>query len=270
VVIQSKAKEPMISGSNSEHWIQLKNNAASKNRVYGYMATGAWTSGIEEARKNLEETPGDPALTTALAASYAGLGNYEMAGYYASLALKSNSTNSDAMNLIGLRIMTRLGNRRIDYEEAMAWYRRAAEIDGTHIAALLNMGNLQLELGDAAGARNSFSSASSRCQECFAAQYGIGLASARSGSWQQAASIFQSIINKDKTRAEAQYQLAIVYKNGLSNAQKAIQLLQDIVSDSDGRFRHAGSVKRVANITLRRLKANDRTAPMPVEALEPR
>jgi tetratricopeptide (TPR) repeat protein len=270
VVIQSKSKSPMISGSNMEHWIQLKNSQGSKNRIYGYMATGEWATSIEEAKRALESAPGDNGLIVALAAAYAGQANYEMAGYYAGVVLKTDAGNSDAMNLVGLRIMTGSGNRRADFDDAMNWYRKAAESDGTHIAALLNLGNLQLDLGDASGALESFTMASNRCGQCFASEFGIGLSSSRKGAWAQSVKAFENILARDRSKAEAQYQLALVYKNGLANSTRAVQLLQDIVSDADGRFKHASSIKRVANISLRRIRANDRTAPMPEEALEPR
>ena len=269
IVMQTGAKEPMISGSDINQWIQLRDSDNSRSRLYGMLATGNWAAATEEARKELEKTPGDNVLMIALASSFAGQRNYDMAAYYASHVLKSSPSNADAMNYIGLRVMTQSGNRRADYDDAIAWFLKASDNDGTHIAALLNMGHLQLNLGDASNALESFSLASNRCGQCFASQYGFGIAAGRTGAWSQAKTAFESILSRDKSRAEAQYELALVFKNGLNDPKRCVDLLQDIVSDPDGRFKHAGKVKTVANITLRRIKASDRTAPPPEETVVP-
>jgi tetratricopeptide (TPR) repeat protein len=193
-----------------------------------------------------------------------------MAGYYAKLALKTDPASGDAMNLVGLRVMLSAGNRRNDFDDALAWFRKATDSDGTNVAAPLNMGYLQLDLGDAPSAVESFALAGNRCGNCYSARYGYGISSARMGSWAQARSAFEGILARENFRADAQYQLALVYKSGLSDPNKAITLLQELVSDPVGRFKDAGNVKRVANITLRRMKASDRSAPTREDTIMPR
>ena len=270
VVIQSGGRSPIISTSDAKRWIQLsESEGSSAGKLYGLIATGEWQSAIQEARRNLEINPGDENFMTILGAAFASGRNYEMAGYYGSLVLNTNSQNSDAMNLVGLRIMMASENRRGDFDDAIAWFRKAADSDSTHVAGLLNMGYLQLDLGDARGAGESFALASNRCNRCFDSQYGYGVASSRSMSWANAKNAFEGVLSNNPSRAEAQYQLALVYKNGLNNQNEAIKLLQEIVSDADGRFKNASEVKRVANITLRRLKAGDRSGPIPEEGTMP-
>ncbi len=270
IMTQVGSSVPVISSSDEKHWIQLKNSKdSSRNKLYGMLATGDWQPAVEEARLQLEKRPGDPAMIVALAAAYASGRNYEMAGYYGKLALKTDQSNADAMNLVGLRVMMSAGNRRNDFDDALAWFRKATDNDGTNVAAPLNMGYLQLDLGDASSAVESFGLAANRCGSCYSARYGYGIASARMGSWTQAKSAFEGILSRETYRADAQYQLALVYKSGLNDANKAISLLQDIVSDPAGRFKESGNVKRVANITLRRMKASDRSAPTPEDTIIP-
>ena len=270
IMIQSGAKSPTISGSSEQHWIQLgRSDQSSRDKLYGLLATGEWQQAIDEARRQIELTPGDPHLTTALAAAYASGHNYEMAGYYSNHVLKTDQGNADAMNLVGLRVMMGAGNQRGDFDDALNWFRKATDNDSTHVAAALNMGYLYLDLGDAPSAIDAFSLASNRCGRCYSSQYGFGVASARNGAWPQAKEAFEGILAGENQRAEAQYQLALVYKNGLRDQERAIKLLQNIVSDPDGRFKAAGAVKRVANISLRRMKATDRSAPIPEETIEP-
>jgi tetratricopeptide (TPR) repeat protein len=271
IMTQVGSTVPVISSSDEKHWIELKRSSeSSRDKLYGMLATGDWQPAVEEARLQLEKRPGDPAMIVALAAAYASGRNYEMAGYYGKLALKNDPSNSDAMNLVGLRVMMSAGNRRNDFDDALAWFRKATDNDGTNVAAPLNMGYLLLDLGDAPSAVESFGLAGNRCGNCYSARYGYGIASARMGSWTQAKSAFEGILSKENYRADAQYQLALVYKMGLGDANKAISLLQNIVSDADGRFKGAGNVKRVANITLRRMKASDRTGPSPEDTTMPR
>ena len=270
IMTQVGGTKPVISGSDEAHWIQLKSSSnSSRDKLYGMLATGDWQPAVEEARLQLEKRPNDPAMIVALAAAYTSGRNYEMGGYYGKLALKTDPSNADAMNLVGLRVMMSAGNRRNDFDDALAWFRKAADNDGTNVAAPLNMGYLQLDLGDAPSAIESFSLASNRCGKCYPARYGFGIASARTASWAQAKAAFEDILSRENYHADAQYQLALVYKSGLGDTSKAIDLLQDIVSDPDGRFKDGGNVKRVANITLRRMKASDRTAPTPEDTTMP-
>ncbi len=271
IMIQSGGKSPLISKSGANFWIQQKDaDGMSTGKLSGMLASGDWQSAVTEARRLLEQKPGDDGLMTVLGAAYAVGRNHEMASYYGGLVLKSEPANSDAMNLVGLRLMMASANRRSDYDDAMTWFRKAMDSDGAHIAAGLNMGYLQLELGDSASAVETFSNISGRCQRCFDAQYGYGVASARTSAWTTAKNAFESILAADPSRAEAVYQLALVHKNGLNNEARATQLLQELVNDADGRFKGAGDVKRVANVALRRLKASDRTGTEPLETIMPR
>lgn len=136
IMTQVGSSVPVISSSDEKHWIQLKNSKdSSRNKLYGMLATGDWQPAVEEARLQLEKRPGDPAMIVALAAAYASGRNYEMAGYYGKLALKTDQSNADAMNLVGLRVMMSAGNRRNDFDDALAWFRKATDNDGTNVAA---------------------------------------------------------------------------------------------------------------------------------------
>jgi len=271
VIAKAGATHPIISPVDTKTWIEMSESKESgREKLNGLLATGKWQEAAEEARRGLEKQPGDQASMSALTAAYALGKNFEMAGYFATSVLKSEPSNADALNILGLRTMMRTGNRRTDYEDAIAFFKKAAENDGTHVASLFNMGSLQLDLGDAQSAMESFSMARGRCGQCFEADYGFGLAAMRAEQWPQAKSAFEDILARQNNRAAAQYQLAMVMNRGFNDNAKAISLLQNLVSDPDGRFKDSGNIKRAANITLRRWRASDRTAPIPEEANEPR
>jgi tetratricopeptide (TPR) repeat protein len=270
VISKPGATTPIISSVDNATWIQLRDSKeAGKDRLNGLLATGAWQEATEEARRELEKSPGDVGALTALSAAYALGRNYEMAAYYGGVVLKTSPTNADAMNLVGLRLMMAATNRRTDFDEAIVMFKKALETDGTHVAAALNAGYLQLDLGDAPSAMESFTTAVRRCDNCFDAEYGLGLAAMRAGSWDQAKKTFEQALSRDKSRAAAQYQLAIVMHRGLNDPPKALSILQELVSDPDGRFKSGSAVKRAANITLRRWRASDRSGPIPEDITQP-
>lgn len=270
VIMQAGARSPMLSATDQASWLQLSETKEhGRDRLNGLLATGNWQQAAEEARRELEKKPGDNGTITALAAAYALGRNYEMAGYYASVVTKAQPMNSDALNILGLRFMMAAGGRRSDFEQAIALFKQAIENDGTQVAAALNLGYLLLDLGDASTASESFTTAKQRCGGCFEAEYGYGLAAMRSGQWSVAKAAFEGSLQKDPSRAASQYQLGLVYHRGLNDSVTAIKLLQDVVSDPDGRFKNAAAIKRAANITLRRWRATDRTAPEPEEAIQP-
>jgi hypothetical protein len=116
-----------------------------------------------------------------------------------------------------------------------------------------------MELGSSAAAVEPFRTASTRCGGCDRALMGLGIASSRAGRGDDALAAFEEVLSRDPKNAEAKSQLAMVHKNNLKNNSKAESILQELVSDADGRFKNGLPAKRQANIVLRRLKASDRS-----------
>ena len=260
VILQPFAKTPVLSDKSQAYWINVRSTPGSElAKMQGLLATGEWQTATDTARAYLVKHPGNPEAMMGLACGYALGRRYELAGYYANQVLKMQPQNSDAMNIIGLRVMMATGNRRADYQDAISWFQKSNDADPTQIAASLNMGHLMLELGDSNGSMSAFKIANERCDECERALLGHGIAASRAGQGEVAKASFERALEKDQTCAEAKYHLAMTYRNNFNDRRKAASLLQDIVSDADGRFANEGPAKRQANIALRRLKANDRT-----------
>lgn len=260
VILQPFAKAPLLSDKPASYWINVRSTPTSElSKMQGLLATGEWQTATETARAYLIKHPGNPEAMMGLAAGYALGRRYEMAGYYANQVLKMQPQNSDAMNIIGLRVMMATGNRRADYQDAIGWFQKSTEADGTQIAASLNMGHLMLELGDSQSAVGAFQTAKDRCDECERSMIGLGVAASRSGQAEVAKEALERAIDRNPSSAEAKYHLAMNYRNNFKDRKKAINILQQIVSDADGRFANEGAAKRQANIALRRLKATDRS-----------
>ncbi|MCX6119404.1 MAG: tetratricopeptide repeat protein [Proteobacteria bacterium] len=260
IVMQAMSKDPILSDQSKSHWISLKNsNGESLDRMRGQLATGDWERAIESAKNFLKKHPNHPEALMGIAAANAIGRKFEMASYYAMLVLKIQPGNADAMNIMGLRIMMSTGNRRADYQDALTWFQRSLDSDSTQIAAGLNMGHLQLDLGASAEAIAPFRTASERCKTCRGALMGLAIASSRSGRGDDALVALKDVLNQDSSNAEARFQMAIVYKNNFQDIAKSQAILQEIVSDADGRYKNGMQTKRQANVVLRKLKSTDRT-----------
>lgn len=260
IVMQPSMKRPLISAQDLNYWVHLKTKGPhALARMRGQLATGDWEAAIQSGKAYLITSPDHPEAMMGLASAYAIGRRYEMAAYYANQVLKIQPTNSDALNILGLRLMMATGNRRADYQDAVNLFQRSMETDGTQIAAGLNLGHLQLELGLTSDAAGTFATTARRCGDCTSSLMGEGIASARSGKGEEAKSAFEKILGRDPNHAEAKYQLAMNYRNNLKDDRKATKFLQDIVSDAEGQYRDDLPVKRQANIALRRIKASDRS-----------
>lgn len=266
IVMQPSDKTPLISNRDNSYWVGLKSKGKDElSRQRGQLATGEWDSAINSGKSYLIKHPDHPEAMMGIASAYALSKRYEMAGYYAAQVLKIQPSNSDAMNIIGLRIMMSTGNRRADYQDAISWFQRAMDSDGTQIAAGLNLGHLQLELGLTGTAAETFAATARRCGDCNSSLMGEGISAARSGKGRAAQEAFEKILSRDAYHAEAKYQLAMNFRNNLNDYDTAAKLLQEIVSDADGRYKDDLPVKRQANIALRIIKANDRTGGLKVK-----
>jgi tetratricopeptide (TPR) repeat protein len=260
VVMQPSATSPLISKNDKSHWIALKTKGKSQlSRMRGQLATGDWQGAIASAKSHLMTNPDHIESIMGLANAHALGKQYEMAGYYASQVLKLQPSNSDAMNIVGLRIMMATGNRRADFQDAIQWFQKSIDANGTQVAAGFNLGHLQLELGLSESAAETFALATRRCGECDTGLMGLGISAARSRKSEQATAAFEKLLQKKPFHAEAKYQLAMNYRNNLNDNKRAATLLQEIVSDAEGKYRNQLTIKRQANIALRRIRATDRT-----------
>ncbi|MCX6123939.1 MAG: tetratricopeptide repeat protein [Proteobacteria bacterium] len=260
IVIQPMAKTPIISAQDPSHWINLRSKGKDDlARMRGQLATGDWQAAVTSGKSFMITHPDHPEAMMGIAGAYAIGKRYEMAGYYAHQVLKIQPSNSDAMNILGLRVMMATGNRRADYQHAISWFQKSLEADGTQIAAGLNLGHLQLELAVTGAAVEAFATTSPRCGDCDSGLMGLGISSARAKRGEDAKSAFEKILARNSYHAEAKYQLALNYRNNLGDSSRAAKLLQDIVSDAEGHYRDDIVVKRQANIALRRIRATDRS-----------
>ncbi len=233
IVQQPKSRTPVVSKFNRDYWIDIRSGAKSSiMRMHASLATGDAKSAEDLARTYLEKNPGDADGLTILAASLVLQRKYSMANYYAEQINKNVPGHPVAENIRGLAIMMKPGNRIKQFRIAKEHFAGAFEGSGEQIAPGLNLGHLQLEMGNAAAASETFAEVSNRCDQCIPAQMGSGIAAARSGKSSEAVSAFESVLEKKPNNASALYHLALVYKNSYNNTIKAQSLLAQLLNKS--------------------------------------
>lgn len=260
VIVQPHLKVPVYSTKSLSHWISLKSSGNSElDKMRGHLAVGDWERSIQIGKAFLMKNPNHPESMMGLAVAYSIGRRYPMGAYFAQQVLRLQPTNSDAMNVMGLKVMLASGNRRADFQDAITWFQKSIDSDATQIAAALNLGQLQLEIGRSQDAMEPFRVAAKRCSSCNRAWIGLGMAASRSGQKEEAKEAFEEALSNDSGDAEARYHLAMNYRNNFNDSGKAAKILQEIVSDPDGRYKGDIEAKRQANTALRLIQARDRS-----------
>lgn len=231
VVTQAGHKEPVVSAHDRNYWVDLRGKTAAMPKMNGALATGEAQAAIDLARDYLAKRPGDADGMTMMASALVMNRNYDLAAYYADLVIKARPNDPAALNIKGLAAMLTPRARVADFRRAQALFQASFDGDNRQVAAGLNLGALELELGNAAGAEQTFGQASKRCEECNVAMLGYGVASARAGHFAQAKGAFESVLKKNPSHSEALYQLALVQKNGYNNSKQAEKYLRQLLAD---------------------------------------
>jgi tetratricopeptide (TPR) repeat protein len=252
VVTQSGKANPVVSGHDRRYWLDLRQAKATLPKMSGALATGEAAAALELARSFLEKNPGNPDALTLMATALAMSKNYDLAAYYAALVEKARPGDVVALNIRGMAAMLQPKARIADFKKAEALFAQAFNGDQSQIAAGLNLGSLQLEVGNAAAAAATFGEVAKRCHQCTVGLMGYGIASARSKKFDQAKGAFEAVLKKNPIHAGALYQLALVHKNGYNNGKQAEKYLEKILVDA--RIKDPAAKER-AQTVLRSVKA---------------
>jgi tetratricopeptide (TPR) repeat protein len=111
--------------------------------------------------------------------------------------------------------------QRKRFDDAVTEEHKALDLKGgTYPAALVGLGDITLQRGDAPGAIQQYDAALQQDNSLTAAYLGIGRANAAQGFWSVAVGQFQSAVNRDPTSAEAHLWLgeALIRQNDTSAA----------------------------------------------------
>lgn len=110
--------------------------------------------------------------------------------------------------------------------EAANAYRRALELDDSHVEAHLNLGRLVHETGDALAAAEHYRLALRAAPESAIAAFNLGVALEDLGEEETAIELYSRAIRHEPRHAEAHYNLARLYERA-GRADQALQHLSD-------------------------------------------
>ncbi len=250
-VVQGQSQAYAYSTEERNYWLKSRASKTAKTQALGALATGEAESAVELARAALQKNPADISALSILASSLTVLKEYELAFYYADELEKVYPESALAANIKGLATMLKLKPRASDFALAKQYFRTAMERDSREIAAGLNLGYLELELGQHQSAQSIFEDVAQRSnKECLAATLGVGIASLRAGKPDIAKKALEEILAKNPNHPDALYHLALVYKNGYNNPEKARNYLTTLLKRT--KIQNL-AIKERASSTLRKM-----------------
>lgn len=252
VVTQPGLSAPVISSFDKNRWLQIRDNSTNEvSRLYAMLATGDSDSAVSHARAFLAKNPGNLDGLNVLAAGLVLGRNWQLAGYYAGMIEKRSPGSGEALNIRGLAAMLTANNTHADFIRAAELLQKAHDSSENQIAAGLNLGHLQLEMGNAQAALAVFQTVVNRCDECSPALVGQGVAASRTRNWDIARGSFEKVIKQNPKHFEARFHLAMVMRNGFNDKKGAEDILAKILNDpaNDNRW-----VKERASSALRKMR----------------
>lgn len=234
IVQQTGRAAPVVSLHDRATWIEMRDAAKDdRSKMYATLATGEARVAEIEARQVLKKHPNDAAGLQVLAVSLVLQRKYELADFYALQLERHHAGSAVAANVRGIAAAMQPQNRVKDFEVAARFFEQAMNASSGEVAAGLNLGHLQLELGNTQAAADVFETTRVRCKDCKEALMGSGIAMARSGNHRGAEGRFNQILAKHPKNAEAIYRLALVAKYGYNDKKTAIKNLRTILTDTN-------------------------------------
>lgn len=264
IVQQTGSNQPAIAKMDRDAWVEVRKSAKS-DYVKMYAALGAQDFEVAktEARSYLATHPRDLHALNVLATSLAMEGEYSLAAYYGNMIEKYYPGQAISENLQGLAAMRGGKASMRELRRAEQHFRTAMSRSDKEIAAGLNLGHLQLMMGNVKGAATTFYEVRGRCASCTESLLGLGLAQSRLGRFPEAKATFETVLKRDKNHPVALYRLALIERHGFRNNSRAKDYLDRLITQSADTN---SEMKRRANTLLRRIQAAENGSTEPTSS----
>lgn len=251
-IVHQTSGRSILRKLNRDTWVEIRNTTKNEHtKLYATLGAAEWDVAIADARAYLQKNPRDEVGLTVLALSLAMKRNYSLSAYYAKLLDEAHPGNAEVYNILGLALMHKPGATINDYKDAMKNFQTAYDSSSQQVASGLNLAHLQLEMGNAHAARDTFQAVRSRCA-CNEAALGYGIALSRTQEYAKAEKVFQDVLVKEPHSTYARYYLALVAKYGRNDNETAIKHLTALLDDTKVENLE---MQRKANFLLRRIQA---------------
>ncbi|WP_141732894.1 tetratricopeptide repeat protein [Oligoflexus tunisiensis] len=220
-----------------------------------------WDLVVQQAEKHLKDHPGNVDAFLFLAIAYAAKGQIDRAQFYAELVLKGHPKHAMALNLMGV-LQRQRAVLMEDYREAIAYFNLAHQVNPESLAPILNLGSINLEVGNFEAAHAEFNTAKKICDSCLAATLGAAAAAQALGRFQEAEADFLTVLDLNAEHPLANYLLAVqtFYVQGdVARSQKFLEnVLEADGADADTRSQARVLMSRIEakQLDIERKKAD--------------
>jgi tetratricopeptide (TPR) repeat protein len=187
-----------------------------------------WDSVIQLAERHLQAHPGNEDAFLFLAIAFAAKGQIDRAQFYAELALKGRPKHSLALNLLGV-LQRQRAVLMEDYREAIAYFNLAHQAAPDSLAPILNLGSINLEVGNFEAAYTDFNKARKICSSCLAAALGAAASAQALGRFQEAEEDFRLILDQNAEHPLANYLLAVQTFYVKGEVEKSQRFLENVL-----------------------------------------
>ncbi len=191
-----------------------------------------WDLVVQQAEKHLREHPGNEDAFLFLAIAFAAKGQIDRAQFFAELVLKGRPRQSMALNLLGV-LQRQRAVLMEDYRDAIAFFNIAHQVSPESLAPVLNLGSVNLEVGNFEAAYAQFNEAKKICSSCLAATLGAAAAAQAMGRYQEAEKDFIAILDRQAEHPLANYLLAVQTFYVKGDVKKSQQFLENVL-EADG------------------------------------
>lgn len=232
-------REPLILYSHVPEALyeqeQIRAIAASSDKsqegltqILNALQSQSYMEAISLCKAYLNKFPGNEQVMSILATTYYTSGDIKKARFFAETVLKGNPDNHEALNLLGI-ITWKNATIQEDFREALGLFNLASKVGKNSFAPLMNLGYMQMRLGNFEAAMGEFLKASKRCGNCKPSLTGIVIAAQRLGKLDTARESLNQILSKDPQDPHANFLAAVDQIHFRKEPKAAIEHLTSVL-----------------------------------------
>ncbi len=226
-MVRWRQGKPIEAGRDFEAVLKVKPKHPVANVFKAYRAIMGqdYKAAIVFARSALVGNPRDLNAYSLMAFAHYKMGNLDMARLISKSSMEIADTNADIFNVLGI-IAT--ANDRLG--SAGNHYRKATTLDDEHIAAQLNLGSFALSVNDFENALRHFDAVQSVDPNHVWMLLSRGVALRGLGRLDEAASIYQRVIELQPDNLEARYNLCILKQEHSNDVEAGLRWCREMQS----------------------------------------
>ena len=213
-------------------WLELfKKSKDTADQIAALIATGEFDLAVKRSKASLMKNPGSPKSIYLLALSYAGLGKYDLANFYAG-KLRTRQSSFDLSNV---EAVAEYENSKFSFDsidKSISLFEQSHEQAFDQKAAGLNLAYIALSLGNYEKAKSLFSQVANRCAKCRPSLLGLSESYYVLGQGDEALDILKELLDDSPKDDEILYRLANISYYSKSNKGAAAEYLRRIFAYS--------------------------------------